>query len=63
MSITGHVDSSILWAELLLEERGSPIDYPKVLNDLKESVLQKDKHHKITELIEKIKLKTPQNKC
>ncbi|MBM25330.1 MAG: flagellar protein MotX [Chloroflexi bacterium] len=61
-SFTGHVDSSILWAELLLEERGSPIDYPKVLKDLKESFSQKDKHHKIKELIEKIKFKIPENK-
>lgn len=60
-SIMGFVPASILWAELLLKGRGSPIDYPKVYKDLQKSISVNDTHHHIESLIKQIRQHIPEN--
>lgn len=60
-STMGFTPASILWAELLLQERGSPIDYPTVYQHLQKSVSINDTHSHIQFLIKQIKTKLPKN--
>lgn len=61
-SFLGYLPASILWAELLLQNKGSPIDYPKVYRHLKLSISTGDEHKKVQFLMSELRNRMPENK-
>lgn len=59
-SYMGHLPATILWAELLLKGRGSPVDYPKVYKQLKKSISDGEVNVKVAALLEMIKKNIPE---
>lgn len=59
-STMGFTPASILWAELLLKQRGSPIDYPIVYQHLMKTSSTGSTHLKIEKLLSQIRRHMPE---